>query len=124
MGSSSSRYIERRRWPRFYMRIPIAVFVGDRALPGHARNVSDRGVYFYLSAAESKRIEGNFPFVLKLPPEMTSSTWCSVRGLARVVRKDFTLAGFAGIGAEILEYSIVRSGSSANPTPGDPPGSS
>lgn len=116
---------ERRQWPRFSLRVPVTVFVEDLALPAIARDVSDRGVYFHLRAAESEMIERDFDFLMKLPPEITFLSWCSIQGRGRVLRKDAGQEEVAGIAAEILHYSIVReSGSSVSPKPGDPPASS
>lgn len=116
MTDKLSERTERRTRPRFSVGIPVTVYAGDRALPGHALNVSDRGIYLYLSAVDGEAIERDFEFMLKLPPEITLSTWCSVRGPARVVRKQSTPQDWVGVAAEILHYSIIRTPvSSAGP---------
>ncbi len=99
---------ERRKSPRFPVKAPVTVFIGDLALPAYTRNVSERGVYFYVSPAESELIPGNFEFLLELPPEVTISNWCSIRCQGRLVRKDEATSGAPGIAAEILQYSILR----------------
>jgi hypothetical protein len=99
---------ERRKSPRFPVKAPVTVLIGDRALPAYTQNVSERGVYFYVSPTESELIPQNFDFLLELPPEVTISNWCSIRCQGRLVRRDEATTGAPGIAAEILQYSIVR----------------
>jgi len=99
---------ERRKSPRFSVKAPVTVLIGDLALPAYTRNVSERGVYFYVSPTESELIPQNFDFLLELPPEVTISNWCSIRCQGRLVRRDETSSGAPGIAAEILHYSILR----------------
>lgn len=98
---------ERRNRSRFSVNVPLTIFLGDRAVASYARDVSDRGVYFYLAVSDGEMIEGDFEFMLKLPPEVTFSSWCSIRCSARLVRKEFTTRDLTGIAAEILQYSIL-----------------
>jgi hypothetical protein len=106
-GQNNSRR-DRRERPRFSVNIPLTVYVGERAISACARNVSDRGVYFYLALSDSEAVERDFEFMLQLPPEVTSSTWCAIRGQGRLLRKEVISSEVAGMAAEILECSIVR----------------
>jgi hypothetical protein len=108
MSANLIEQTERRKWPRFAVSVPLVVVTGDHAISGYSRDVSDRGVYFYLNDSDSTKIDSDFEFLLKLPPEITFSTWSSIRGSARLVRKDPTPKDSTGIAAEILQYSIVR----------------
>lgn len=108
MNEVESRKDDRRNTPRFSVNIPLTIFVGERTIPGFARNVSDRAVYFHLDHGESETISSDFELELKLPPEVTYSTWCSIRCHARLIRKDITSPESIGIAAEILQYSIIR----------------
>jgi len=99
---------ERRRSPRFPVKAPVTLLIGDLSLPAYTRNVSERGVYFYMSSTEIELIPQNFEFLLELPPEVTISNWCSIRCQGRLVRKEEGESGVPGIAAEILHYSILR----------------
>jgi hypothetical protein len=41
---------DRRRIPRFRVRAPLTVIAGDREIPAYTRDLSNRGVYFYLAS--------------------------------------------------------------------------
>jgi PilZ domain len=98
---------ERRSRRRFPVNVPLTLYIGNRTISAYARDVSDRGVYFYLSSTDSEMVGPDFEFMLKLPPEVTLSTWCSIRCQGRLVRKEPTSADLTGIAVEILHYSIV-----------------
>jgi hypothetical protein len=71
--------------------------------------LSNQGVYFYLDLAEGAQMNGDFDFLVELPPEITLSTCCMIRGQGRVVRTDkHTASQLTGIAAEILHYSMHR----------------
>ena len=105
---------ERRTMRRFDMRLPASVRVagkGVRDLLTQTRNVSARGVFFYLDRplAEGTHIEVTMTF----PPHLTLTEPVRVRFTARVVRVETShaLAGI-GVAAMIEEYEFLRS----NPT--------
>jgi hypothetical protein len=98
---------ERRNTVRFSANVPLTIFIGERAIPAYTRDVSDRGVYFYLGTSDSELIDRDFEFTLNLPPEVTLSTWCSIQCRARVARKEFTPSELTGIAAEIIDYSLI-----------------
>lgn len=62
-----ARQDERRNGVRFPANVPLTVLVGDRMIAGYTRDLSDKGVYFYLGSSESDLIGGEFSFTLKLP---------------------------------------------------------
>jgi hypothetical protein len=97
---------DRRRTPRFEINAPLTVMIGDREVPAFTRDLSNRGVYFYLALADSIPIDRDFDFLIELPPEITLSTQCLIRCRGRVVRTENASMGLTGIAAEILQYSI------------------
>jgi hypothetical protein len=100
---------DRRERPRFGIAAPLTVIVGMREIPGFTRDLNNQGVYFYLDLAESAQISGDFDFLVELPPEITLSTCCMIRGQGRVVRTDkHTASQLTGIAAAILHYSMYR----------------
>ncbi|HEV2486028.1 MAG TPA: PilZ domain-containing protein [Terracidiphilus sp.] len=100
---------DRRGSQRFKISVPITVIAEDREIPAYTRDLSNRGVYFYLALADSALIDSSFQFLVELPSEITLSTGCRVRCRARLVRKEMTSKNFTetGLAAEILDYSIL-----------------
>src|ERR1039458_7287299 len=79
---------DRRRIQRFRVRAPLTVIAGDREIPAYTRDLSNRGVYFYLASDDSGLIEHDFEFLVELPPEVTLSTFCGIRCHGRALRKE------------------------------------
>jgi PilZ domain len=99
---------DRRESQRFSTNAPLTVFLGDREIPAYTRDLSNRGVYFYLGLSDSLLIDRDFEFVVELPPEITLSTCCSIRCRGRLVRKENAPMDLTGVAAQILNYSILR----------------
>lgn len=99
---------DQRLRKRFKINAPVTLFIGDRQIPAYTRDLSNRGVYFYLALADNAQIDPEFEFSVELPPEITLSTFCQIRCKARAVRKEGAEMNLTGIAAEILEYSISR----------------
>ncbi len=101
---------ERRSSQRFRISAPLTVIAGDQEIPAYTRDLSNRGVYFYLTLPDSTMIERDFEFLIEMPSEITLTASCRIRCRGKLVRKEVTsrnLTG-AGIAAEILDYSILR----------------
>ena len=78
---------EKRATRRFALRLPVSVnYAGNAsvALPAQTRDVSARGICFYVDSA----IQAGSPidFTLTLPPEITLTESIRVRCKGRVVR--------------------------------------
>jgi len=99
---------DRRSRQRFSMNAPLIVIIGDRKIPAYTRDLSNRGVFFYLGLADSILIDRDFEFMVELPPEITLSYCCVIRCQGRAVRKENTSSDLTGVAAEILHYSILR----------------
>ena len=93
---------------RFKISAPLTVIVGDREIPAYTRDLSNRGVYFYLALADSAMIDRDFEFLIDMPPEITLSTRCRIRCRGRAIRKESALMSLTGVAAEILDYLILR----------------
>jgi len=107
---------DRRRSQRFKLSAPLTVLAGKYEISAFTRDLSNRGVYFYLALSDSALIESDFEFLIEMPSEITLSSSCRIRCRGRLVRKEMTsrnLTG-AGIAAEILDYSIQRESVLAN----------
>ena len=101
---------ERRHSQRFKISAPLTVIVGEHEIPAYTRDLSNRGVYFYLTLPDSTLIDRDFEFLIDLPSEITLTASCRIRCRGKLVRKEVTsrnLTG-AGVAAEILDYSILR----------------
>lgn len=108
MNSNLASVNDRRERQRFGINAPLTVFSGELAIAGFTRDLSNRGVYFYLDRNDAAPLYGDFDFLVELPPEITLSTCCSIRCSGHVVRVDSTSRQMTGIAAEILHYSIQR----------------
>ncbi len=100
---------EQRATRRFSLRLPLAVKYSDGLVQervAQTRDVSARGVCFYMdtSIAEGSEIE----FTLTLPPEITLTESIRVHCRGRVVRVDpATNGGKVGIAAVIDRYEFL-----------------
>ncbi len=99
---------EQRATRRFSLRLPLAVKFAEGAQEtvAHTRDVSARGVCFYMdsSIAEGSEIE----FTLTLPPEITLTESIRVHCKGRVVRVDpGAPGGKIGIAAIIDRYEFL-----------------
>jgi hypothetical protein len=99
---------DRRRIQRFRVRAPLTVIAGGREIPAYTRDLSNRGVYFYLASVNSDLIEREFEFCVELPPEITLSTFCRIRCRGRILRKESAQMSLTGVAAEIVDYLILN----------------
>lgn len=102
---------EQRNTRRFSLRLPVAVKVQNaemQELPAHTKDVSARGIYFFIDAPveAGSQIE----FVLTLPPEVTLTESIRVRcrgQIVRVERQSAASGGRLGVAAAIESYDFV-----------------
>ena len=99
---------EQRSTRRFSLRLPVTVKFGDVSgeKTAQTRDVSARGICFYLdsSIAEGSEIE----FTLTLPPEITLTESIRVHCKGKVVRVDPNSDnGKVGIAAVIERYEFL-----------------
>ncbi len=101
---------ERRTTQRFSMRLPLTVRWTTGAAVGEtsteSRDVSSRGVYFFLSkdVREGSPVE----ILLTLPNEITLAGPVRVRCLGRVQRTEPRDEGAIGVVAAIERYEFLR----------------
>jgi hypothetical protein len=98
----------RRKTQRFQIKAPLTISIGDREIAGFTRDLSNKGVYFYVGAGDQLQPGEELDFVVELPPEITLSNSCLIRCRGRVARTELTPRNETGIAAEILEYSILN----------------
>ena len=100
---------EQRTTRRFSLRLPVSVKFSDAAgeeKSAHTRDVSARGICFYMdsSVAEGSEIE----FTLTLPPEITLTESIRVHCKGKVVRVEPQgPGGRVGIAALIERYEFL-----------------
>ena len=99
---------EKRTTRRFSLDLPITVKFLDNGtyeVTGRTRDVSSRGVFFYVGSEinEGSPIE----FVMTLPPEITLTDPIRVHCTGKVVRVDRT-AHDQGVAVAIDKYDFVR----------------
>ena len=98
----------RRKTQRFQIKAALTLSVGDRLIAGFTRDLSNKGVYFYMGAGDQPQRGEELDFVVELPPEITLSNSCLIRCRGRVARTELTPRNETGIAAEILEYRILN----------------
>ena len=101
---------DRRSTQRFQMKLPLTVRWTAGAAIGEtsteSRDVSSRGVYFYLAkdVKEGSPVE----ILLTLPNEITLAGPVRVRCLGRVQRTEMRGEGSVGVVAAIERYEFLR----------------
>jgi hypothetical protein len=100
---------EKRAARRFALHIPVTVDHGPNTTPSEVaqiRDVSARGICFYL---ESAIAQGSpITFTLTLPPEITLTESIRVQCKGHVVRvEDFGEGGKVAVAAVIEEYEFL-----------------
>ena len=103
---------DRRGSQRFRVRVPLTVILEDREIPTYTRDLSYRGVYFYLGAMDSTLIDGILQFRVELPPELVTFPGQTIRCKGRLVRQEMTSGNLTetGLAVEILDYSLPGCG--------------
>lgn len=100
---------EKRATRRFSLRLPVAVTYTDGTVHSEnsqTRDVSARGICFYLDSAIKPGSE--IEFTLTLPPEITLTESIRVRCKGKVVRIEPPAEGSKlGIAAVIDEYEFL-----------------
>ncbi len=97
---------DKRATRRFALRLPVTVRDGDEEHSAQTRDVSARGICFYV---ESNIQTGSaIDFTLTLPPEITLTESIRVRCKGRVVRVEGGNAGGKlAVAAVIEEYEFL-----------------
>lgn len=82
--STTTAQMEKRATRRFALKLPVAVKEEDGAVSAETRDVSSRGICFYIKSPVEIGSELNF--ALTLPPEVTLTDSLQVNCSAHVVR--------------------------------------
>jgi PilZ domain-containing protein len=99
---------EQRATRRFPLKLPVSVKspIGGEAA-AHTRDVSARGVCFYLDSPQLEK-GSNIEFTLTLPPEITMTESIRVRCRGTVVRVETAgNDGRAAVAAQIEKYEFL-----------------
>jgi PilZ domain len=103
---------DKRSTRRFALRLPVSVTYtenGEQQKSAQTRDVSARGISFYVDAPIEK--DSPIEFTLTLPPEITLTESIKVRCKGRVVRIDDPAAnGKMAVAAVIDEYEFLSQG--------------
>jgi hypothetical protein len=99
---------DQRTTRRFTLQLPLTVKVDNTGLDAKTKDVSARGVFFYMDSApeQGSAIE----FTLTLPPEITLTESIKVKCNGKVVRVDQPKNGDGqiGIAAAIDQYDFIN----------------
>jgi len=108
MTQGSTTTSERRGSQRFSLNAPLVLITEGREIPAYTRDLSNRGVYFFVALPDSAQIGPELEFTVELPAEITLSTCCRIQCRGRILRREEASINLTGMAAEILEYSIQR----------------
>lgn len=98
--------VEKRATRRFALRLPIELKGnGHGSIESRTRDVSARGVCFYIDAPPAEG--SDIHFTLTLPPEVTLTESISMRCMGRVVRVDRTAGQSPSVAAVIERYEFL-----------------
>jgi PilZ domain len=98
---------ERRASTRFRIQAPAIARVGSREIWAFTRDISRRALYFRTAGEADRPPIGEFlEFVIKIPPSMSFSKPCYIKGRGRTIRVENLAGNESGVVVEILEYHI------------------
>lgn len=96
---------EQRSTRRFTLKLPLTVKLSGDSVASQTKDVSARGVFFYIN---SEVREGSpLEFTLTLPPEITLTESIQVRCTGKVIRVEDD-NGQMGIAAAIEQYEFLN----------------
>jgi hypothetical protein len=99
---------DKRATRRFGLRLPVAVATaenGAHAIEAQTRDVSARGICFFIESAIAAG--SGIEFTLTLPPEITLTEAIRVRCTGKVVRVEEEKEGKVAVAAIIDEYEFL-----------------
>lgn len=98
---------DQRTTRRFSLQLPLTIKLDDRGLEAKTKDVSARGVFFYMDSAPQQG--SPIEFTLTLPPEITLTESIKVKCTGTVVRVDHPHnGGQIGIAAAINQYDFIN----------------
>lgn len=99
---------DQRTTRRFTLQLPLTVKVDNTGQDAKTKDVSARGVFFYMDSAPEKG--SSIEFTLTLPPEITLTESIKVKCNGKVVRVDQPQNGDGqiGIAAAIDQYDFIN----------------
>ena len=107
---------DRRTSTRFRIHAPAVATVGDREIWAFTREISTRAVYFRTAEeGENPSIGEPLDFLIKIPPSMSYSKPCFIKGRGRTLRIDDLGGEETGVVVEMLEYDIGSERVHGNP---------
>jgi len=107
-AGNSATANDRRERQRFSITASVTFTIRGGEMSAYTRDLSSRGLYFYVGSSEGFQIGQNLDLLVKLPPAITLSSNCLIRCRGRLVRMENTSDDLTGIAAEILQYSILN----------------
>lgn len=98
---------ERRASTRFKIHAAAVATLGTTEIWAFTRDISTRAVYFRTEGCEARRLIGEtLSFLIKIPPSMSYSKPCFIRGRGRIIRIEDLEEEEAGLVVEISDYNI------------------
>jgi len=95
---------ERRLGKRFSIRLPLTVLTPMEDVSAFTRDLSDTGVYFYISSKDVGLISREFKCRVEFPPEITMSTSRRMSFKGVLLRTEKHTTGEVGFAARLFKW--------------------
>ena len=96
---------ERRSERRFSIRLPLTVITPTEKISAFTRDLSDTGVYFYVSSEDLELISPEFECCVDFPPEITMTTNRQMYFKGTLLRTEKRNNGEVGLAAKLYKVS-------------------
>lgn len=103
----SQSVTERRAHPRYEIRALLSVVARGREIGAFTHDISDGGVFFYISSMESLKVGELLDCIIELPVAASVGPGCRIRCRGRVLRITDPSRGRVGVAMEILSYKFI-----------------
>jgi hypothetical protein len=94
---------ERRSEKRFSIRLPLTIITPTEKVSAFTRDLSDTGVYFYVSSEDLELISPEFECRVEFPPEITMTTSRRMYFKGTLLRTEKKISGEVGLAAKLCK---------------------
>ena len=100
--------VERRSEKRFSIRLPFTIITPTEAISAFTRDLSDTGVYFYVSSEDLDLVSQQFECRVEFPPEITMTMSRRMCFTGTLLRTEKRTSGEIGLAAKLCKVSALQ----------------
>jgi hypothetical protein len=101
---------DRRSGRRFAIRLPLTVLTAQENVSAFTRDLSDTGVYFYVTSEDLERISREFKCRVEFSPEVTMHTSRRIFFSGTLLRTERQANGEVGVAAKLSKVETLERG--------------